>query len=64
MVPAQEELIRNKFGVKRIAAKSPQTPETQTKSAQYEKTATGPNGHKIGLKTGKWYDVQSGSEIK
>ncbi len=32
--------------------------------AKYERTATGPNGHKIGLKAGKWYDVQSGEEVK
>ena len=30
----------------------------------YLKTATGPNGHKIGLRDSKWYDVQTGQEVR
>ena len=30
----------------------------------WEATATGKDGHKIGYRGGKWYDVQSGAEVK
>jgi hypothetical protein len=32
-------------------------------SQQWERTATGPNNHKIGLRGGKWYDIQTGKPI-
>lgn len=32
-------------------------------SGGFSKTATGPNGHKIGLKGGQWVDVQTGAPL-
>jgi|SRR5579884_659632 len=31
---------------------------------QWEHTATGPNGHKIGARGGKWFDIQTGQPLQ
>ena len=33
-------------------------------SGSWEATATGKDGHKIGYRGGKWYDIKSGAEVK
>lgn len=38
-------------------------PEESTQS-DYSKTATGKDGHKIGLKGGKWYDTSTGKPVQ
>lgn len=39
-------------------------PERDFNATKYEKVAVGPNGHKIGLKGSKLYDVDTGQEVK
>jgi len=54
----QKELIKQKYGLVPIGAQSPQSQQT------YERTAIGAGGHRIGLSKGKWYDAQTGEEMK
>jgi hypothetical protein len=54
----QKELIKHKYGLVHIDAKSPQSQRT------YSEMKIGPNEHKIGKSNGKWYDVQTGEELK
>lgn len=55
----QKELIKQKYGLVPIGAQSP-----QTEHQSYERTAIGAGGHRIGLSSGKWYDIQTGEEMK
>lgn len=55
----QKELIKQKYGLVPIASQSPQSGQKS-----YERTAIGAGGHRIGLSSGKWYDVQTGEEMK
>jgi hypothetical protein len=57
MPSEQLEMNIKKWGLKPIAAQSPQT-------RNYDQIRIGPNEHKIGYSSGKWYDVGSGQEIK
>ena len=55
----QKDLIKQKYGLVPIASQSPQSGQKS-----YERTAIGAGGHRIGLSSGKWYDVQTGEEMK
>jgi hypothetical protein len=55
----QKELIKQKYGLVPIAAQSPQGGQKN-----YERTAIGAGGHRIGFSSGKWYDIQTGEEMK
>ena len=55
----QKELIKHKYDLVPIATQSPQSGQKS-----YERTAIGAGGHRIGLSSGKWYDIQTGEEMK